>query len=80
MLDPRVYRAAFVPAAFALIVAAFSLQEPPSGSGSSREPVSTQMPTATERTCGIVSVTRRMPLGSALFRYATKRGSRSGRS
>ena len=38
MLDPRVYRAAFVPAAFALIVAAFSLQEPPSGSGSSLAP------------------------------------------
>jgi hypothetical protein len=38
MLDPRVYRAAFVPAAFALIVAAFSLQEPPRGSGSSLAP------------------------------------------
>src|SRR5436305_2056889 len=38
MLDPRVYRAAFVPAAFALIVAAFSLQEPPRGSGTSLAP------------------------------------------
>src|SRR2546430_9020068 len=38
MLDPRVYRAAFIPAAFALIVAAFSLQEPPRGSGSSLAP------------------------------------------
>ncbi|HEV7363180.1 MAG TPA: hypothetical protein VGN71_02235, partial [Solirubrobacteraceae bacterium] len=38
MLDPRVYRAAFVPAAFALIIAAFSLQEPPRGSGSSLAP------------------------------------------
>ena len=38
MLDPRVYRAAFVPAAFALIVAAFSLQEPPRGSGSGLAP------------------------------------------
>jgi len=38
MLDPRVYRAAFIPAAFALIVAAFSLQDPPLGSGSSLAP------------------------------------------
>ena len=38
MLDPRVYRAAFVPAAFALIIAAFSLQDPPLGSGSSLAP------------------------------------------
>jgi hypothetical protein len=38
MLDLRVYRAAFIPAAFALIVAAFSLQEPPRGSGSSLAP------------------------------------------
>src|SRR2546423_10025166 len=38
MLDPRVYRAAFVPAAFALLIAAFSLQEPPRGSGSSLAP------------------------------------------
>ena len=38
MLDPRVYRAAFVPAAFALIIAAFSLQEPPLGSGTSLAP------------------------------------------
>src|SRR6476661_2386985 len=45
---------------------------PPSASGSAREPVSTQMPTATERTCGIVSVTRRTPLGSALLRWGTR--------
>src|ERR1700716_4195412 len=38
MLDPRVYRAAFIPAAFALIVAAFSLQEPAPGWGSSLAP------------------------------------------
>jgi hypothetical protein len=38
MLDPRVYRAAFVPAALALIVAAFSLKEPPSGAGTSLAP------------------------------------------
>src|SRR5436305_4874891 len=38
MLDPRVYRSAFVPAAFALILAAFSLKEPPTGSGSSLAP------------------------------------------
>src|SRR6059058_3482472 len=38
MLDPRVYRAAFVPAAFALILAAFSVQEPPPGSGTSLAP------------------------------------------
>jgi hypothetical protein len=38
MLDPRVYRAAFVPAAFALIIAAFSLQEPAPGLGSSLAP------------------------------------------
>src|SRR2546423_4960818 len=38
MLDPRVYRAAFIPAAFALIVAAFSLQEPPRGPGRSLGP------------------------------------------
>ncbi|HEV7460381.1 MAG TPA: hypothetical protein VGN78_07590 [Solirubrobacteraceae bacterium] len=38
MLDPRVYRAAFIPAAFALIVAAFSLQEPAPGLGSSLAP------------------------------------------
>ena len=38
MLDPRVYRAAFIPAAFALIVAAFSLLEPPRGSSTSLAP------------------------------------------
>src|SRR5436305_10843071 len=38
MLDPRVYRSAFVPAAFALILAAFSLQEPPTDSGSNLAP------------------------------------------
>src|SRR6059058_2818192 len=38
MLDPRVYRAAFIPAAFALIVAAFSLREPPRGSSTSLAP------------------------------------------
>ena len=30
---------------------------PPRSSGSTREPVSTHTPTATERTCGIASVT-----------------------
>ena len=54
---------------------------PPRASGSTREPVSTQIPTATERTCGIASVTMRMPLGSTLLRYVTRPGrSRSGRS
>jgi len=38
MLDPRVYRAAFVPAVLALIVAAFSLQEPSPGSTTSLAP------------------------------------------
>src|SRR2546421_2970233 len=38
MLDPRVYRAAFVPAVLALIVAAFSLQEPAPGSSTSLAP------------------------------------------
>ena len=41
---------------------------PPRSSGSTREPVSTQTPTATDRTCGIASVTRRMPFGRTLFR------------
>src|SRR5207248_4498289 len=45
---------------------------PPRPSGSTREPVSTQIPTATERTCGIVSVTSRMPLGSRSLRWATR--------
>ncbi len=44
---------------------------PPRASGSAREPVSTQIPTATERTCGMVSVTRRTPLGRALLRWGT---------
>jgi Peptidase family M28 len=38
MLDWRVYRASFLPAVFALIVAAFSLGEPPRGSGTSLAP------------------------------------------
>lgn len=38
MLDPRVYRAAFVPALFALVVAAFSLREPQRGSTTSLAP------------------------------------------
>src|SRR5256885_365530 len=38
MLDPRVYRAAFVPAVLALIVAAFSLQEPSPGSSAGLAP------------------------------------------
>jgi len=41
---------------------------PPRSAASLREPVSTQMPTATERTCSIRSVTTRIPLGSTLFR------------
>ena len=41
---------------------------PPRSSGSTREPVSTHTPTATERTCGIDSVTRRMPLGRTALR------------
>src|SRR5262245_7640261 len=49
---------------------------PPRSSGSTREPVSTQMPTATERTCGIASVTMRMPFGSRSLRQVT-RGTRS---
>ncbi len=41
---------------------------PPGSADSSREPVSIQMPTATERTCGIRSVTIRIPFGRTLFR------------
>src|SRR6266540_736864 len=44
---------------------------PPRLSGSTREPVSTQIPTATERTWGMASVTTRMPFGSRSFRQAT---------
>src|SRR5262245_39168943 len=46
---------------------------PPRSSGSTRDPGSTQMPTATERTCGIASVTTRIPLGSTSLRYVTRR-------
>lgn len=38
MLDPRIYRAAFVPVLFALVLAAFSLQEPSTGSTTSLAP------------------------------------------
>src|ERR671939_316476 len=38
MLDPRIYRAAFVPVMFAFVLAAFSLREPPSGSTTSLAP------------------------------------------
>ncbi|OGL15434.1 MAG: hypothetical protein A3F92_13685 [Candidatus Rokubacteria bacterium RIFCSPLOWO2_12_FULL_71_22] len=41
---------------------------PPRLSGSWREPVSTQTPTATDRTCSIRSVTTRMPFARTLFR------------
>src|SRR5262245_11512010 len=44
---------------------------PPRSSGSTREPVSTQMPTATDRTCGIASVTIRTPFGSSVLRQVT---------
>ena len=45
---------------------------PPRSSGSTREPVSTQMPTATERTCGIASVTSRMPFGQHALAVALR--------
>src|SRR5438132_101730 len=41
---------------------------PPRFSDSWREPVSTQTPTATERTCSMRSVTTRMPLARKPFR------------
>src|SRR5215470_1474254 len=52
---------------------------PPRSSGSAREPVSTQMPTATERTCGIASVTTRTPFGRMSLRQATRLPGRLGR-
>lgn len=38
MLDPRIYRAAFVPVMFAIVLAAFSLEDPPTGSTTSLAP------------------------------------------
>lgn len=38
MLDPRIYRAALIPALIALIVAAFSLQDPPRGATTTLPP------------------------------------------
>src|SRR5262245_25783866 len=49
---------------------------PPRSSGSQREPVPTQMPTATDRTCGIRSVRMRMPLGRTPRRYSSITGDR----
>src|SRR5262245_37376667 len=47
---------------------------PARSSGSCREPVSTQTPTATERTWDIRSVTSRMPLGRTAFRLPSLTG------
>src|SRR5262245_59127162 len=44
---------------------------PPRSSGSRREPVPIQIPTATERTWGMRSVRMRMPLGRTLLRCAS---------
>src|SRR5262245_2025971 len=44
---------------------------PPRSRGSTREPVSTQIPTATERTQGSDSVTTRTPFGNTVLRYAS---------
>src|SRR5262249_36615313 len=52
---------------------------PPRSSGSAREPVSTQMPTATERTWGMASVTTRSPFGRISLRQATRSPGRLGR-
>src|SRR5262245_895659 len=52
---------------------------PPRSSGSRREPVPTQTPTTTERTCGIRSVRTRMPLGRTLLRCASVTGCLSPR-
>jgi hypothetical protein len=38
MIDPRIYRAAFLPAVLAVVLAAFSLREPPDGSTTSLAP------------------------------------------
>src|SRR5262249_9149507 len=51
---------------------------PPLLSASTRDPVSTQIPTATDRTCGMASVTTRMPFGSTSFRCVTSGVLRSG--
>src|SRR6266850_3853338 len=47
---------------------------PPRSSGSWRDPVSTHTPTATDRTCGIGSVSTRMPLPRTLFRCSSVTG------
>src|SRR5262245_19009165 len=47
---------------------------PPRSSGPWRDPVSTQTPTATERTWGIRSVSTRMPLPRTLLRWSSVTG------
>src|SRR5262245_14343899 len=49
-------------------------ETPPRSSGSWREPVSTQIPTATERTWPIRSEMTRIPFGSRLFSYSSVTG------
>src|SRR6266478_4523157 len=53
---------------------------PPRSTGSTREPVSTQIPTATERTWASDSVTTRIPPGSTVLRYASGRSGEATRS
>jgi len=84
MLDPRVYRAAFVPALFAIVIAAFSLKEPPPSSSSTLAPDAFIGPRAFAGPTGLLTLAgsfpHRRPGGSGDRALAALVGSNLSRS
>ncbi|MBA3326839.1 MAG: hypothetical protein H0T43_00865, partial [Solirubrobacterales bacterium] len=61
MLDPRIYRAAFIPVLFALVLVAFSLEDRPRPLGTTLAPDAFQGDRAYGRADGLLGLADRHP-------------------